>query len=553
MDVMNLKIVNFIGLAVTVTLALSLTGAVAAADGTGLLRSPYGGEVRALVIGIDAYRHVRPLKGAAADARDIENSLRTVGVRDVTALIDADATRASFLASMNHLLERTGPRDVVILALAGHGAQEPERVRGTNTDGVENVFLLAGFEETAAGSQERVLGAEFNHFIKQFEARGAHVLFVADTCYGGGMTRDIDPRWQEMSFRHVPSYRLTADLLQPVYTTADELTTEYDFSRTAFLAAVDRKTMAPEVEIPGIPGFRGALSYAVARAIEGNADNRNGETTLKGLFGNVRQVVYQLSNERQNIVTTAPPSENPDTEVVFEMVRSVNIGAPHATPNANAAAPQAPAADERPIKIAALDGNSAQLTALKPQQAAFRVVAPVEYPDLTWDPASHDVLAWGDVVAYGVNPSDLPGVIDRTRAIRDLKLIADKTPQPINVAPDDSLHHDSSLIHVQVSGVGGRSLILFNIAGDGTVEMLYPVGSDAHVLQTPDFNFPLRVKKPFGSDQLVAVTSQQPMPALEEAVQGSDKRKAPVQMIGLLKRYAPEDARIGSAGLFTAP
>ena len=142
-----------------------------------------------MVIGIDAYRHVRPLKGAVADARDIENSLRRTGVQDVTALIDAKADRSSILSSIDRLLERTGPRDLVILSLAGHGAQEPERVKGTQPDGVENVFLLPGFEDTAAGSRERILGAEFNHFIKQFELRGAHVLFVADTCFGGGMTR----------------------------------------------------------------------------------------------------------------------------------------------------------------------------------------------------------------------------------------------------------------------------------------------------------------------------------------------------------------------------
>ena len=73
------------------------------------------------------------------------------------------------------------------------------------------------------------------------------MLFVADTCFGGGMTRDLDPRSEEMSFRQVPSYRLSTDLLKPVTTVADELLTEVDFDRTAFLAAVDRKTKAPEV------------------------------------------------------------------------------------------------------------------------------------------------------------------------------------------------------------------------------------------------------------------------------------------------------------------
>src|SRR5262245_48261293 len=53
------------------------------------LRGPETGEVRALVIGIDAYQNVRPLKGAVADARDVEGALRGMGVRDVTTLLDA--------------------------------------------------------------------------------------------------------------------------------------------------------------------------------------------------------------------------------------------------------------------------------------------------------------------------------------------------------------------------------------------------------------------------------------------------------------------------------
>ena len=528
--------------------------AEAASNESGFLRSAYGGRVRALVIGIDAYRHVRPLKGAVADARDIASSLRRVGVEDVTDLIDANADRSSILLSLNRLLERTGPRDVVILSLAGHGAQEPERVRGTQPDGVENVFLLSGFEDLAEGSKERILGAEFNHFIKQIESRGAHVLFVADTCFGGGLTRDIDPRSEEMSFRQVPSYRLSTDLLQPVTTAADELMTELDFDRTAFLAAVDRKTKAPEVQIPGIAGLRGALSYAVARAFEGNADTHgDGNITLKELFGNIRQVVYQLSNERQNIVTLASPSQDLDAEVVFRMTRSVSIDTPHSLPDLGASSRPQAAGNDRPVKIASLDGNTAYFAGLRAQQAHFEIVSPVDHPDLTWDPASHDVLSWGDVVAYGVNPSDLPSVIDRAMAIRELKLIAGKSPQWIKVAPDDSLHRNASVVQIEIAEVAGRALILFDITGDGTVQMLYPIGSDPHVLPTDKYSFPVRVRKPFGSDQLVAITSQQRMAALEQALHELNNRRSAVQMVNMIKRYMPADARIGSAGLFTAP
>ena len=127
------------------------------------------------------------------------------------------------------------------------------------------------------------------------------------------------------------------------------------------------------------------------------------------------------------------------------------------------------AGGDRPIKIASLDGKTAHFAGIKAQQARFEIVPPVEHPDLTWDPASHDVLAWGDVVAYGVDPSDLPSVIDRAMAVRELKLIASKTPQPIKVTPDDSLHRNASLVRIEVPDVAGRALILFDITGDGTV------------------------------------------------------------------------------------
>src|SRR5215468_3348357 len=115
-----------------VALGISSLDAAAAAP---LLRGPDGGEVRALVIGIDAYKNVRPLKGAVADARDIESALRRMGTRDVTALIDAQADRASILGAIGSLVERSGSGDTVILSIAGHGAQEPERVKGSEPDG----------------------------------------------------------------------------------------------------------------------------------------------------------------------------------------------------------------------------------------------------------------------------------------------------------------------------------------------------------------------------------------------------------------------------------
>ena len=81
-----------------------------------VLRGPGEGQVRALVVGIDAYRHVRPLKGAVPDAKDIETSLRRTGVADVTTLIDDAADRDSVLRAVNALLSRTMSGDLVLLS-----------------------------------------------------------------------------------------------------------------------------------------------------------------------------------------------------------------------------------------------------------------------------------------------------------------------------------------------------------------------------------------------------------------------------------------------------
>lgn len=560
--------------------------------------NPDGGAVRGLVIGIDDYQHVRKLKGAVADAADIVSSLKTMGVGDVVELTNAQADRASVLREISAMVERTRNNDLVFLSIAGHGTQEPERIKGSEPDGLENVFLLPGFETTPTGSVERILGSEFNHFIRQFELRGAKVIFVADTCHGGGMVRDIDPRAEEMSFRQVPRYTLLVDELKPVSDSNDPKS-ELDLDHTAFLAAVDRNTKAPEVRIPGIDGLRGALSYAVARAVEGSADiNHDGKVTLKELFANVRQVVYQLSDQRQNIVTISSPAQTPETDVAFELTRGVVLiqgpaprtATAQATVPADGKAPPAPVATTKtptmptlaaapnsapgnpvptgtalagtapapirlstPIRLAALDGKMSYFSGVSTKDVTVQAVQPTDNPDLIWDPVSHDVIAWGDVVAYGMEVANLPTVVDRTAAIRELKRMATRSPQTMRIWPDDRQQRAGQTIEVELSDVAARALLLFNVSGDGTIQMLYPVGTDAPLAKSPSLRLPLRVGEPFGAEQIVAVTSQQRMSDLETVLIQLNRRRASGQLIKSLERYLPADARIASVGFFSAP
>src|SRR5260370_29406510 len=119
------------------------------------LSNPDGGEVRALVIGIDDYQHVRKLKGATADAHDVDSSLRTMGVRDVTALINDRADRSNVLREISALVERTKTYDIVFLSIAGYAPQEPERIKRSLPEVMNDSLLLLCSAATPMRSHQR--------------------------------------------------------------------------------------------------------------------------------------------------------------------------------------------------------------------------------------------------------------------------------------------------------------------------------------------------------------------------------------------------------------
>jgi hypothetical protein len=205
------------------------------------------------------------------------------------------------------------------------------------------------------------------------------------------------------------------------------------------------------------------------------------------------------------------------------------------------------------IRLAVLGDQRDLLANLEAREARFEVVGTKDNPDLIWDPASLQVLAGGDIVAYGVDRAGLGSVIDRVAAVNGFKRVAARAPQAVRVLPDDKVHRRDARIDVQVSGVAQRSLLMFNIAGDGTVQTLYPIGSDARIIATPDYKFQVRAGEPFGADQVVAISSAQRLGDLEEALRKMSQRRTAVEVFKLVERYAPADARIGAVSLYTAP
>ncbi|MDR9813040.1 caspase family protein [Rhizobium hidalgonense] len=508
------------------------------------IEAPERGAVRAVLIGIDLYRNVPPLHGAVADAEDLSLSLRSVGVEDMTLLKNGAADREGIFHAIEAVTERAGAGDLVVLGIAGHGSSEPERVKGSKPSGRDEVYVLAGFDTRLPGSRERIFGDEFKVLIRNLEAKGADVLFIADTCHAGGMTREVDPRGAEISWRQAPSYTIEEDDLAPISTTADALSTGFDFKRLTFLAAVDDNTKSPEISIPGIPQKRGALSYATARAFEGAADrNGDGTVTRRELFEYVRQSVYQFTDQRQNIFTESPPGTDLDRAIVYDYGGA-------GTPAAAAKSTTPPPAEPAPIGIAAL-GAEPVLQSIEPAVTPFKLTDGAN-AELVFDPEKHEAIAGGDVVASGIGAGDMPFVVDRMAALDTLKRLSEVNPQTVRVTPSDTVHREGERVGVAISDLSGRKLVLFDVTGDGTVQFLYPGEKDVDAGMSQNFDLDLSVVAPFGTDLLVAVSSESPMPQLVEFLKQNDRRRTAGNIARRLGDVLPKAARVGFTVLYTS-
>ena len=515
---------------------LSLSGA---ADAKTLQISPPGdGQVRALVIGIDRYRNVPPLKGAAADARDIASVLKGAGVSDLTVLIDEDASRRNIDSAMARLMEAAAPGDLVFLSLAGHGATAPERVKGSEPDGNDEIFLLAGFSPSGRGNAERVVDDEFNGWLSRLNSKGVDVLFVADTCHGGGMARRPQFGAEEQSYRFAGTVQLDRDENTPVTGIADPHVKPADLPHVTFVAGADKYNKVPEVRIPGIATKRGALSYAVARAID---EGRDGPVTRQQLFGFSRQVAYQYAETRQSIATEPQGADAKLDRVVFRL-----------RTNGVRAAPKPSA----PIRLRVVGSDAAILNGIAPGDTPFRIVGAAEEADLVWDVRKGETHgASGDLIAPCRSASDVPPVVDRVAAINAITKLTEMNYQNMRLLPNDGRHRKGDIVTFRASGLENKYLILFDLLGDGTIRFLYPrEKADKALIADENFSLPLRVGPPFGADHVTAIVSDSRLDDLERSISALDGQRSPGKLVSLLTeaQQSNTDLRVGMAALFTS-
>jgi hypothetical protein len=167
-----------------------------------------GGKVRALVVGVDAYRELdatgrpyfTPLAGSANDAHLLAELLKRRGggaSQDVRVLIDAEANTDGFFGALNDLIEASRCGDFVLLHFSGH------TWRGA----------LALADASVRNGSGLVFEGELRRGVTALRNRGAFVLVHIDANLPEPLQLDVGrgARWRAAGGRADGGVELAVD------------------------------------------------------------------------------------------------------------------------------------------------------------------------------------------------------------------------------------------------------------------------------------------------------------------------------------------------------
>ncbi len=497
-------------------------------------------ETRAIVIGIDDYASVPRLRGAVNDAKDIADALHRIGVADLTVLLDGNASRDRILAAWDGVLARAVAGDRIVFSYAGHGAQEPEHVAGSESDGKDEVLLLSGFAASGLGTRERLIDDEIGGWFAAAAAKDVEVVFVADACHSGTLTRAVGTAI-DATYRVAPDYAIGEDEL--TLDTADATSgSENAAANVTYLGAAQDNEKVPEVTLPDAAGNRiprGALSYLFARALDGQADaDSDGAVSRTELFDFVRENARLLSDSRQ---TPNLLSEAPERGVVL-----ANVGNDHSIPLEAASGP---------VMVALAGGAMPQAeTTLRDIDGVVPSVGEGS-PDVIWDPENGRLFSGsGDLLADAVTTDTLPQYLTKVRAVRQLGALARLHTMRARLRPNDQAHRQGEALALELADPPYPYVTLFDLANDGTLFQLFPRAGEDPNWSDREESVEFTASPPFGADHLVAIATPQPMPDMVGKLAALDGKYAADQVVELVARALQgKDYAMVVQASFTAP
>jgi uncharacterized caspase-like protein len=481
-----------------------------------------------LVIGIDQYNAPwLRLGGAVNDAKVVAQALRAVNAKEVVEIIDGQATRDNISQAWNAIAAKAQPGDIVVFSYSGHGSQSDERVPGSEADGKDEFFVLAGYGPEGQANYERIVDDDLQEWFSKVPH--LNVVLVADSCHSGTMTRAYQQ--SKLKSRSARMGPIVNDSLPPPNpAVVDEQKNPLPHVVALSAVADDEE----DQEIPIDNQSHGALSWYFAQGLHGSADSdHDGKITAVELKDYLYENIKNQTSGQQH-----PQLRVADTGKVLAKL-----------PASADAAGKAPPPAAAPLLAFSFSPGDASLDAnsLASQLKGIQLAEP-QMAQLEWDTQQNLIKnSYNDVVyrlkpvaeqpktkdfkrvKLGLDPK-LQAAASQVQAVIDKFLLVEKLQKRVDgsmglsLQPNDKLHKNGERVSLVAERMKYPFFTLINLASDGSVNFLYPSeATDPPSLPAGQpYSLSLDVSPPFGADHFIAIASAAPLESLHQFLKSPD-------------------------------
>jgi hypothetical protein len=149
----------------------------------------HAAELRAIVMGVDAYQHERNLHGSINDANSVANALKPY-TKSLAVLLDAQVTRDAVLKAWAGTLAASKAGDTIMVTFSGHGGRERVRVSREAPLGFREFWVMVDFDRRSKeGTTRRILSNEISQWTDAADKAHVKLIILADHCYAGTIYR----------------------------------------------------------------------------------------------------------------------------------------------------------------------------------------------------------------------------------------------------------------------------------------------------------------------------------------------------------------------------
>ena len=457
----------------------------------------------ALLVGVGDYPGAAfDLEGPAHDVAALRRELvENLGYPEaqVTALVDADATRANILDALRRLRRDAAPGDFVLVYLSGHGtsAYDPNRPVALAHD--TGAFVPADYQ--AHGSEQRKLDTllvgsrDLRPVLSAIDEKDVHGLVLIDSCYARNTSRSLHATTP-------PAYRSLDSGLRARSIGVVSKTDDYPYSRLLTMAASGAREVAIDLNDPartldGKP--HGAFTDAVLRTLRelpGADANGDAVVTNQEFFADVklRMAVANIPHSPQML-----PSPGADHR---DLAGQAAFRTASATPTRPAPLPTTRLSVKVEGALPLVAEAVAQTAALVPAQLA---------PDLIvrhTGGAYHILTPFGDAVASLPTEQEASSALRQQPWIRELvwKLGRNPNAARVRLSLRGETFEEGEELKIVATPDARSHLLVLDIAPSGALRVLYPSREDE--LESAPARRPVLfqagVTPPFGMDYIVA-------------------------------------------------